>query len=451
MVKILFILDKMDPRDYTTCLIFNYCLGHEIIHHRQSREFSFQAYSMVCHGLDPREIKVPSAAIYKQILDEYWLYPERFPEARMKLALLLAYCRATRFVRSSDWINTVAKHLQVRLPSPLGDPEEWLMKQYYECEISEVKQQQRLKFAKDFYSDTILNQFGALCFTGEIILKTGAKVIRKGYDIFEQRGGNKKVLIFLAMHLSVGVIGPYCFELANGKDGISAEEYVTTLKTKVLPELKAKIGPERFEEVVFQQNGRGYQEDKISMSYLESVFGKRVISRGTTVSWPKYYKDLNPVDYCFATALMRSLAKRKSVPNTIREIEAFLVNFMQNREQKFFRRAVGNFSGRTNVVIEHEGDQFEHLYSRFHCEFSLRVTEIELGRESLASECLDCTLCGTTCECLNLKSIPPSSSVVAPFKIEWDKVDWDKFEKYLGFTTDRTPGSYAPSRFFVYI
>lgn len=383
-------------------LIVGYAIAQEHLRPRQpNAEFSSEMYSMVRRKW-VSNFEIPDKRTYKMIWDTYRAHPERFPMESAKIRYVKAYLRALNCIKSIVWVRKVVEHSSARMPTALRVPEMWVKRQYTERELTEREQEERNKFAMDFHRTIDQGLHEDICFTGQIILKAGASVQRLAYDIFKQKGGGKQLLVIMAVQKSVGLVGPYYFELADGQNSISAQEYLALLKTEIVPTLKAKLSDRELEGVIFQQDGHEYQEHPDTMRFLNSVFSAGVISRhGDLLCWPSWYKDLNPVQYCIETGLMRSLAKRKSIPDSVEKIKVVLDNFFSHfrkkeKKEKAILISANEFSWRVVAVCEHEGEEIEYFFLHFRNELS------EIGLICIGLNFLECTLCESEeCECLN--------------------------------------------------
>lgn len=199
-------------------------------------EFSNQVYSEAAAAVRLfHKIHMPPKKTYKRLWDDYRKKPESFPEVQECLL----------FVEES------MSHCGCSCPSSAEE-----RKERQECSRKLIE------------IDTM-----AICFTGCFILKLGASVKKTACGRYQQTGGRERILIYTAIHSEAGILGPYFFDVAEGQDGISAEDYRKLLQTKLIPELEAKLCPESFKKVIFQQKGLDYQENPVTMSYLRSVFG----------------------------------------------------------------------------------------------------------------------------------------------------------------------------------
>lgn len=379
-------------------LIVNYASAQELLRPRQpDGRFSPEVYSFARRHSAPG-FEIPDERTYKIVWEAYRANPSCFPKEEGKIKYVKAYARAMNCIKTISWVKNVVKHSPAKMPTALGNPEMWVKRQYCERELSEREQEGRNKFALDFHRIVDSEFHERICFTGQIILEAGASVRRLAYDIFKQEGGGKRLLVIVAMQKQVGLVGPYYFELADGQDSISAQEYLTLLRTKIVPALCDKLSVHDFRNVTFQQDGHEYQEHPDTMSYLKCVFRGKVISRhGDKLCWPNWSKDLNPVQYCIETALMRTLARRKSIPDSFKNIKVVLDSFFS----KFPKReailiASNEFPWRLVAVCEHEGEEIEYFFQHFRNELN------ELGLICLGLSCFKCNLCQSEeCECLN--------------------------------------------------
>ncbi len=93
---------------------------------------------------------------------------------------------------------------------------------------------------------------------------------------------------------STGVIGPYFYEESGKTATVTAERYITILRTKFIPALRKITDMDR---VWYQQDGAAPHTANVVLNFLTQVFPSRHISLKTDFEWPPHSPDLNPLDF----------------------------------------------------------------------------------------------------------------------------------------------------------
>ena len=116
----------------------------------------------------------------------------------------------------------------------------------------------------------------------------------------------------------------------------------------------------------WSQDGAPSHTSKISMAFLQKIFGNRIISRqikGCEISgvpeWPPHSPDLNPLDYTFWGQAMQKVWETK--PSTINELKTTVESFFENLSQDFIKKCVENLKKRAQKCVKQKGGHFEHL------------------------------------------------------------------------------------------
>jgi len=93
---------------------------------------------------------------------------------------------------------------------------------------------------------------------------------------------------------SRGIIGPFCFENAEGCTiTVNAEWYIVILETL----LRIELHPCQQDLLCFQQDGATAHTAQISMQFLRTLFLGRHISCFGDITWPACSPDLAVPDY----------------------------------------------------------------------------------------------------------------------------------------------------------
>lgn len=186
------------------------------------------------------------------------------------------------------------------------------------------------------------------CFSDESMIMSGRHVNSQNNGFWRLRGDfhdrqerlvqrklqGPKTHIFVLLHWKAGLIGPIFIEELEffdpsrdkQRDTLNARKYIYMLQTFVIPVLKERLGPD-FNNCWWQQDGAPSHTAEITISYLRSEFGNRIISGeklpcGNLFEWPPYSPDLNPLDYWFWTSLKQKVGSQD--PSDIEEVKTLI-------------------------------------------------------------------------------------------------------------------------------
>lgn len=168
-----------------------------------------------------------------------------------------------------------------------------------------------------------------ICFTDECVFGIDAGSNRQNDRIWRERGAfdpyeagvlkettyqGSKICVFVLVHARAGIIGPYFaddfrdWSNPSDRSTLDSAKYITMLRTKVVPELRRRLG-DSMATCWFQQDGAAIHTSRASLQYLRSIFGFRLISlKSDCIEWPACSPDLSPLDYWF-WARMKSLIR----------------------------------------------------------------------------------------------------------------------------------------------
>lgn len=264
--------------------------------------------------------------------------------------------------------------------------------------MPEGNPQRRMKFAetiKKMVCDQTIN-IENTCFSDECMVYTGRHINRQNTGFWRLRGQftdkqqklvqrrfqGPKTHMFVMLHWKAGIIGPIFIEDHNCPDDarttLSSTKYIHMLDTKVIPELKRRLGRD-FDSCWWQQDGASCHTAGPTLQYLQSIFGNRIISNKAAVEWPPYSPDLNPLDYWFWSEL-KSLIGEKD-PKTIAEVKQLAVEICQTFDKPQIRRGIDDFLIRVECMEFWNGEHFEpylkafktKMKGRSRCDFCRRI------------------------------------------------------------------------------
>ena len=143
------------------------------------------------------------------------------------------------------------------------------------------------------------------------------------------------------------VIGPYFFE-----ETVTAEAYLTMLQEYVYPELRRR---RMVRKVYFQQDGAPPHTANITLEWLRTTFGSRVISKKCDLAWPPRSPDLTPPDF-FLWGFVKLNVKRRQ-PTCLEELKTFISEEIQkiNNDSDLLSEVFENFVKRLNKCVEKGG------------------------------------------------------------------------------------------------
>ncbi len=108
--------------------------------------------------------------------------------------------------------------------------------------------------------------------------------------------GKVKAMCWIGL-LDGDIMGPFWFFDESGAPAnVNQHRYLEMLNTQVWPCLQNR---RNLRHVWFQQDGATCHTTDRVLSWLNTKFSGRVISRRNSLHWPAQSPDLNPVDYYF--------------------------------------------------------------------------------------------------------------------------------------------------------
>jgi hypothetical protein len=155
---------------------------------------------------------------------------------------------------------------------------------------------------------------------------------------------------------SIGVIGPYFFEDADGRaTTVNAQLYTEMMTTFVVLELHQRC----LEANWFQQDGATARTARHSMETLCRLFPNRITSRFGDVSWPPRSPDLSAPDFFLLGCLKDKVFTHPL--HTIEELKACIRHEVEAITPDLLRRVMGNCTLRLQQCIAREGAHLDDL------------------------------------------------------------------------------------------
>jgi hypothetical protein len=144
-----------------------------------------------------------------------------------------------------------------------------------------------------------------------------------------------------------GLIGPF---FPEGK--INAEVYQEMLENEFLPELRKRVDPR---STWFQQDGARAHTAQTTQQYLNGVFGKHWIGKGSDHVWPAGSPDLTVCDYWLWNRL---LGDTNQTPNRTKEqMKSAIEKACRGVTVQECQDAISGFQRRLEECVEKRGEQ----------------------------------------------------------------------------------------------
>lgn len=190
----------------------------------------------------------------------------------------------------------------------------------------------------------------------------------------ERRFQGDKVHIFIGLHGKIGVVGPYFIDEidcpTDTRKSLTATRYEHFLRTKIVPELKARLGRD-FDRCWFQQDGAAPHTAALSRGYLREAFEDRVISLKETFVWPPHSPDLSVLDYWFWSSMRQKIGQYD--PQNAYEIKMYACKAASEYKVEEVRKAISDFPTRCKALIAAGGHHFERTLKQFKLDLAKRT------------------------------------------------------------------------------
>ena len=210
--------------------------------------------------------------------------------------------------------------------------------------ISNQNKKKRIDFAKKMIAKTDL-ELAQIWFSDETIVKSrpNGKIILyrcpPGCEYFEpsNASGSKSVMFW-------GVISKEAYgPLVEVKGKNTAESYIETLKTYLLPEIQLAEGP-----VLFQQDNARIHKTRAVMSFL----GKNRIE---TFEWPPQSPDLSPIENIW-NAMKMKLKRMKPRPRSHANMRNAMLKIWSELDDDLRVDLFQTFRSRLEKCLKAKGD-----------------------------------------------------------------------------------------------
>lgn len=128
-------------------------------------------------------------------------------------------------------------------------------------------------------------------------------------------------------------------------------------------------------------------------SYLQSVFGSRILSNKFEYIWPPYSPDLNPLDCWFWSVMRRGVGRYQ--PKTVEDVKVAVSSFCRKVDIEGIQRTLLNIYIRFDCLIQIDGAHFEWYLKEFKSNIP--------GTPSICNEChfvqtCSCPICIRRCD-----------------------------------------------------
>lgn len=245
-----------------------------------------------------------------------------------------------------------------------------------------------------------------ICFTDECMYSVGCYlnrqnirhyVIKGDFDPYEYLKEREfqgfKTHVFCLISSKVGVIGPFfiedMFDFNAKKKSLTSEVYIKLLDTKVIPELKSRLGDD-FQNCWFQQDGAGVHRSKASLDYLRKTFGNRLISIKTKYTWAPKSPDMNPCDY-WLWARSKQLLQKCNTGDEF-ELKMSISQVFGHITIQDCAKAISDFPIRIMALRRADGGHFEQTLQSFKLELAKLDKICIFCEEKHACPCPSCEI-----------------------------------------------------------
>ena len=114
----------------------------------------------------------------------------------------------------------------------------------------------------------------------------------------------------------VGIVDGQVLPVHWFSGSVDDPTYLEMLRTKVWPAIRNRASQKQY---WFQQDGASPHCTLDVLSFLESKFGDRIISRRSQHHWPPYSPDLNPLDFSFWSQAISHVVRCQ--PTTLEQLK----------------------------------------------------------------------------------------------------------------------------------
>lgn len=244
-----------------------------------------------------------------------------------------------------------------------------------------------------------------ILFTDECLIGTGAGSNRKNdghwllrgeldlsESLIERKFQGEKCHMWVGLQGRIGIIGPFFIKdipevNPQRRNSVTGEKYRILLETMVIPELRRRLGS-RFNSCWYMQDGAPPHTTLNNIAYLNQTFSGRLISNKSSIIWPPYSPDLNPLDYWFWSHSRKIISQ--DVPETADEIALSAQRAASEVSISMVRRAIKDFPIRLLALIHFGGGHFEPKLKEFKRNRKAWSTPCESCHEVYYCQCRSC-------------------------------------------------------------
>ena len=172
----------------------------------------------------------------------------------------------------------------------------------------------------------------------------------------EAEQSHDKVMVFCLLAGGGEKFGPFFFK----KDKtIDSHSYKWLLAHQVIPEIKQRLGMDRFNQAIWQQDGAKPHQAHIVMDWLDQVFGDRMLALKARqgMFWAPASPDMNPCDF-FLWGHMKELVYRP-MPANMLDLKRKITEVFNSISEETVRKAVFNMMSRAQKLVVEGGKGFE--------------------------------------------------------------------------------------------
>ena len=182
-------------------------------------------------------------------------------------------------------------------------------------------------------------------------------------EVTDKQLKGPKVTAFVAYNARRGLLGPYWFEERGRTVTITANRYCEIIR-QFHADLNRILTPGQFRLAWFMQDGTSPHTAHETISYLQELFGNRLLCLGTRYEWSPHSPDLNPLDFWLWGAAKGSIYANK--PDTLAQLKRNVRNYIQQVPIDILTKVGQNFGMRIKACFNRGGDHIESVnYKKF--------------------------------------------------------------------------------------
>lgn len=225
-------------------------------------------------------------------------------------------------------------------------------------QLHEDDAQHRLDFAQMFQNQ-LASRIGRILWTdeahfhlyGEVSSINGYIWAAENPHIVVQKPLHSPKLTVAIAFTSNFILEPYFFNIG---ETIRKENYTDMVRNHIIPALKRKRA---FSNTIFMQDGATPHTARLTLDFLASQFGDRLISRSCDYFWPARSPDLTPCDFWFWGYVKRKVYSRKI--DDLATLRQVIVEEIANIDPEMLEKSVKSVTHRLADLQECGG---HHLH-----------------------------------------------------------------------------------------